>query len=410
MDLFEKTRRFKEDPDFAKTLGYPTNPAAARALGLYPYFIPLDGTEGTTVTVDGRSLIMIGSNNYLGLTTHPEVRTAAAEAIREFGPSCTGSRFLNGTLAMHLELERRLAAFLGKERALVFSTGYQANLGTISALVGRSDAIVCDKEDHASIVDGSRLALGRMIRFRHNHVEDLERVLATCPASAGVLVIVDGVFSMSGELAPLPDIVPICKEYGARLMVDDAHGIGVAGEGRGTAAHFDLVDDVDLIMGTFSKSLSSVGGFVAGDEAVIDWIQHFARSLIFSASLPPPSAAAALAPLAVLEREPERVARVNAIATRMRTRYRELGFEVGASETPIVPIFVGDALDAMDLWKRVFERGVYTNVAIPPAVPEGKSLLRTSYMATHTDEQLDEVVKAFGGIGRDCTTPRRDAT
>ena len=400
MDLFERCRKFSEDPDFARTIGFPTNPRTAREMGLYPFFIPLDGTEGTTVTVDGRRLIMIGSNNYLGLTTHPAVRSAAMEAIREYGTSCTGSRFLNGTLAMHVELERKLASYIGKERALVFSTGFQVNLGVISALAGRNDVILCDKEDHASIVDGSRLALGRMVRFRHNDVEDLERALKACPAEAGRLVVVDGVFSMGGELAPLPDIVAVCKAQGARLMVDDAHGIGVVGGGRGSAAHFGLTDDVDLIMGTFSKSLASIGGFVAGDEAVIEWIQHLARSLMFSASLPPSNVAAALAALEVLETEPERVARVNEASARMRDRYREIGYDVGRSETPIVPIFVGAAVDAMGLWKSVFDAGVYTNVAIPPAVPEGKSLLRTSYMATHTDEQLDEVVEVLAAVGR----------
>ncbi|MGB2982340.1 MAG: pyridoxal phosphate-dependent aminotransferase family protein [Candidatus Bipolaricaulia bacterium] len=408
MDLFEKCRRFKEDPSFAQALGFPTNPSTARTMGFYPFFIPLDGTEGTTVSVDGRRLIMIGSNNYLGLTTHPKVREAATEAIREFGTSCTGSRFLNGTLAMHLELERKLADFVGMERALVFSTGYQVNLGTISALVGRNDVIICDKEDHASIVDGCRLALGRMVRYRHNDVGDLERALKACPPDAGKLVIVDGVFSMGGELSPLPDIIPICKEHGARLMVDDAHGIGVTGAGRGTAAQFGVSEDVDLIMGTFSKSLASIGGFVAGSDAAIDWIQHFARSLMFSASLPPPNVAAALAALEILGQEPERVERVNEVAERMRGEYREMGYDVGESETPIVPIFAGGAMEAMALWKAVFDAGVYTNVAIPPAVPEGKSLLRTSYMATHTDEQLDEVVRIFTSVGKERGTPSGD--
>jgi 8-amino-7-oxononanoate synthase len=402
VDLFERCRRFAEDPAYAKTIGYPTNPRTAREMGLYAFFIPLDGTEGATVTVDGRRLIMIGSNNYLGLTTHPDVRAAAIEATREFGTSCTGSRFLNGTLAIHLELERRLASFLGKEKALVFSTGYQANLGAISSLIGRSDVVICDKEDHASIVDGTQLAMGRRVRFRHNDVGHLAEVLASCPDEAGKLVIVDGVFSMGGDLAPLPGIVAVCKEYGARLMVDDAHGIGVTGHGRGTAAQFGVTEDVDLIIGTFSKSLASVGGFVAGDEAVVEWIQHLSRSLIFSASLPPPSVAAALMALEILEREPERVDRVNEIARRMRSEYLDLGYDVGESETPIIPIFVGQAIDAMGLWRRIFDAGVYTNVAIPPAVPEGKSLLRTSYMATHTDAHLDEVVQVFSSVGRDC--------
>jgi len=398
MNLFEKCDRFMNDPTYATSMGYPMNPKAAEALGLYPYFIPLDETEGTTVSIRGRRLVMIGSNNYLGLTTDPRVRQAATAAVEQFGTSCTGSRFLNGTLAMHHELEERLARFLGKECALVFSTGYQANLGTISALLGRNDIVVCDKEDHASIYDGCRLSLGRMVRYRHNDVGDLDRVLSGCPEGAGVLVVVDGVFSMDGELAPLDEIVPVCHAHGARLLVDDAHGIGVTGRGRGTSAQFDVADGVDLIVGTFSKSLASVGGFVAGSEAAIHWIQHRARSLIFSASLPPSNTAAALAALEVLEAEPERVDRVNAVADRMREAYRELGFDVGESRTPIVPIIAGKPMDAMMLWKAVFEGGVYTNVAIPPAVPEGKSLLRTSYMATHTDEQMDEVLQVFARV------------
>jgi 8-amino-7-oxononanoate synthase len=400
MDLFERCRRFAEDPEYAQAIGFPTNPRTARESGLYPFFIPLDGTEGTTVTIDGRRLIMIGSNNYLGLTTHPKVREAAIEAVREYGTSCTGSRFLNGTLSLHVELEKKLAAYLGKERALVFSTGFQVNLGTISALAGRSDIILCDKEDHASIVDGSRLALGKMVRFRHNDVDHLERLLKACPSDAGTLVVVDGVFSMGGELAPLPDIVRVCKTYGARLMVDEAHGIGVAGRGRGAAAHYGVLDEVDLVMGTFSKSLASIGGFIAGEAAVIEWIQHLARSLMFSASLPPSNVAAVLAALEILEQEPERVDRVNAIADRMRAGYREIGYDVGQSQTPIVPIFAGHAIEAMGLWRSVFDAGVYANVAIPPAVPEGKSLLRTSYMATHTDDQLDEVLRVFAAVGR----------
>ena len=398
MDLFEKCRRFLADPAYAARLGYPTNPRTAQALGLYPYFIPLEESEGTTATVGGRRVIMIGSNNYLGLTTDPRVRAAAAEAIRRYGTSCTGSRFLNGTLPLHLELEERLAHFLGKEKALVFSTGYQANLGAISALLGRGDVVVCDKEDHASIFDGCRLALGEMRRFRHNDVGDLERILSSLPPDAGRLVVVDGVFSMSGEIAPLREIADCCRRHGARLMVDDAHGIGVTGGGRGTAAQFDLTDEVDLIMGTFSKSLASVGGFIAGEEAAIHWIQHRARSLIFSASLPPASAASALAALEILEREPERVARVNAIADRMRGEFQRLGYDTGRSCTPIVPLVIGGAAETLRLWRSLLDEGVYTNVALPPAVPEGRCLLRTSYMATHTEEQLGEVVAAVARV------------
>lgn len=400
MDLFEKCRGFWSDPAVAQSMGYPTSPRAVQEMGLYPYFIPLNEAEGTEAMIQGQRMIMIGSNNYLGLTTHPKVRQAATDAIRQFGTSCTGSRFLNGTLAMHGQLEEALAEFLGKEKALVFSTGYQTNLGVISALIGRGDVAICDKENHASIVDGARLALGRMQRYRHNDMADLEHVLQRCPAKAAKLVIVDGVFSMGGDIAPLPEIIPLCRQYEARLMVDDAHGIGTTGRGRGTASHFDVTGNVDLIMGTFSKSLASIGGFIAGDESAIHWIKHLARSLIFSASLPAPNVAAALAALNLLAEEPERVDRVNAIAERMRQGYRELGFDVGDSETPIVPILVGDQMTAMRMWKGLFEAGVYTNVALPPAVPQGKALLRTSYMATHTDEQLDKVFNIVGSVGK----------
>lgn len=401
MDLFEKCRGFYSDPAVAHAMGYPASPHEAQAMGLYPFFIPLDKSEGTEAMADGRRLIMIGSNNYVGLTAHPKVKQAAIEALQRFGPSCTGSRFLNGTLALHEELEGRLARFVGMEDALVFSTGYQTNLGTLSALVGRGDVIIGDKENHASLVDGSRLALGKLLRFRHNDMSDLERVLQGVPESAGRLVVVDGVFSMSGEIAPLPEIVSLCRKYGARLMVDDAHGMGVTGRGHGTAAQYGLTNEVDLIMGTFSKSFASIGGFIAGEASTVHWIKHLARSLIFSASLPAPNAAAALAALDVIEQEPERVDRVNAIAERMRAGYRDLGFNVGASATPIIPILIGDQMKTMRMWRSLFEAGVYTNVAIPPAVPPGESILRTSYMATHTDEQMDEVLRIFARVGRE---------
>jgi len=401
MDLFEKCKGFFSDPEVAQAIGYATNPRTAQAWGLYPFFIPLDQTEGTEVTIEGRRMIMIGSNNYLGLTTHPKVRQAAIDAIREFGTSCTGSRFLNGTLAMHHELEDKLAEYVGKEKALVFSTGYQTNLGTISALIGKGDVVITDRDDHASIIDGCRLALGRMKRFRHNDVADLERVLKECPEKAGKLVIVDGVFSMGGDIAPLPEIIPLCQKHGARLMVDDAHSLGVLGGGRGTAAHFGVTDDVDLIMGTFSKSFASIGGFIAGDEPAIHWIQHFSRSLIFSASLPAPNVAAVLAALELMKSEPERVERVNAIGERMRQGYRGLGFDAGESQTPIIPIIIGDQMATIMTWKALFDNGVYANVSLPPAVPADKSLLRTSYMATHTDEQMDRVLEIFEKVGKE---------
>jgi 8-amino-7-oxononanoate synthase len=368
--------------------------------GLYPYFMPLDETEGTEVTIGDKKLVMIGSNNYLGLTTHPRVRSAAIEATREFGTSCTGSRFLNGTLAWHLELEKRLAEYVEKEAALVFSTGYQVNVGTISALVCKGDYVVTDKDDHASIVDGCLLSRGTMKRFRHNDVGDLERVLSKLPQDAGKLVVVDGVFSMGGDIAPLPDIIPLCKKYNARLMVDDAHSIGVLGGGKGTPIHFGVNDDVDLLMGTFSKSFASLGGFIAGDETVLHFIQHNARSLIFSASMPPGNVAAVSAALDVMIEEPECIERVNQIGDRMRREFQTLGFNTGASQTPIIPIIIGDDHATLLVWRLLFEEGVYTNPVVSPGVPPHLSLLRTSYMATHTDEQMAFVLEKFEKVGK----------
>ncbi len=343
---------------------------------------------------------MIGSNNYLGLTTHPKVREAAIDATRRFGTSCTGSRFLNGTLAWHLELEQRLAEFMEMEAALVFSTGYQVNVGTISALVCKGDYVITDKDDHASIVDGCFLARGTMKRFRHNNPQDLERVLSKLPLDAGKLVVVDGVFSMGGDIAPLPDIIPLCKKYNARFMVDDAHSVGVLGGGKGTAIHQGVNDGVDLVMGTFSKSFASLGGFIAGSASVIHYIQHHARSLIFSASMPPANVAAVSAALDVMIEEPELIQRVNEIGDYMRTEFQKLGFNTGDSQTPIIPIIIGDQDATFFIWKVLFEEGIYTNPVIPPAVPPNLSLLRTSYMATHTDEQMDFVLEKFRKIGR----------
>ncbi|HET91716.1 MAG TPA: pyridoxal phosphate-dependent aminotransferase family protein [Chloroflexi bacterium] len=387
MDLFNKCFQY-------------TAAKQAQAAGLYPYFIPLTDSEGTEVTVGDHRLIMIGSNNYLGLTTHPQVRESAIAATRQYGTSCTGSRFLNGTLELHQKLEQKLAEYVGLESALVFSTGYQTNVGTISALVGRGDVVVTDKEDHASIVDGCRLALGETRRFRHNDMAHLERILVGLAENAGRLVIVDGVFSMGGDIALLPEIVALCQQYGARLMVDDAHSVGVLGGGRGTAAHFGLTEHVDLMMGTFSKSFASLGGFIAGADDVIHYIQHNARSLIFSASMPPGNAAAALAALDVMQREPERIERVNQIGEFMRSEFRRLGFDVGNSQTPIIPIIIGHDIRTFTAWKALYEAGVYTNPVISPAVPPEMALLRTSYMATHTDAQLDQVLTIFEKVGR----------
>ena len=387
MDLFDKCRQF-------------TIAKEAIEAGFYPYFIPLTENEGTEAEFRGHRLIMCGSNNYLGLTTHPKVREAAIQAINRFGTSCTGSRFLNGTLELHEQLERELADWVGKEAALVFSTGMQTNLGTISAVAGRGDVVVMDKDDHASIVDGARLSWGETKRFRHNDMADLERVLANIDESKGVLVVVDGLFSMGGDIAPLPDLAKVCKKYGAKLMVDDAHAMGVLGGGRGTAAHFGITKDVDLIMSTFSKSFASLGGFIAGDEDVIHYIKHHARSLIFSASIPAANAAASLAALQIMKEEPERIARLEQIGIRMRTEYNRLGFNTGQSQSPIIPIIIGGDMPTIYAWHSLFEKGVFVNPVISPGVAAGQELLRTSYMATHTDEQLNQVLEIFEQVGK----------
>ncbi|MFZ0492730.1 MAG: pyridoxal phosphate-dependent aminotransferase family protein [Acidimicrobiia bacterium] len=384
---------------FGKALAYE-RARQARDAGFYPYFLPLESNEGSEAIYQGRRILMFGSNNYLGLTTHPKVREAAMKAVEEMGTSCTGSRFLNGTLEMHLELERQLAEFAGKEAALVFSTGMQTNLGTISALLGRSDTVFLDKDDHASIVDAARLGWGRIKRFRHNDLEDLERQLSSTQEDQGRLVVVDGLYSMEGDLAPLPELLEVSHRYGARVMVDDAHGMGVMGGGRGTAAHFDVVDETDLIMSTFSKSFASLGGFVAGDAQVIDFIQHHARALIFSASIPPPNAAAALASLEIMRAEPERVEQLRRNGDRWRTGLQQLGFDTGNSVSPIVPVIVGDDMVTFGMWRMLLDEGVYTNPVISPATPNGRQLLRTSCMATHTDDQIDEALEAFAKIGK----------
>ena len=387
MDVFEKVGQF-------------TAADEAKAQGLYPFFLPLEDTEGTEVTLNGRRVIMIGSNNYLGLTTHPKVCAAAVAGVEQYGTSCTGSRFLNGTLRLHMELEDRLAAFVGKEAALVFSTGMQVNLGTISALVGPGDYAIIDKENHASIVDGCRLSMGQMKRYRHGDLNHLERILKGLPEDAGKLVVVDGVFSMSGDIVDLPALVPLCRKYGARVYVDDAHSLGVLGGGRGTAAHFDMTDDVDLIMGTFSKSFASIGGFIAGDADVIGYIQHHARSLIFSASLPASNVMAVMAALEIMETEPEHVERLWANGEKMLTGLKRLGFRVGSTRTPIIPLIIGETEPMLLTWKLLLERGLYTNPVPPPAVPPGQALLRTSYMATHTEEQLDCALDIMADVGR----------
>jgi 8-amino-7-oxononanoate synthase len=373
----------------------------ARALDLYPFFQPLDNNDGPEAEIYGKRVLMFGSNNYLGLTRHPKVVEAAREAVRRFGTSMTGSRLLNGSTVLHEELEGRIARFLRKEAALVFTTGYQTNLGTISSLVDKRAVAVVDKADHASIYDGCQLADGDMIRFKHNDPRHLEQVLGRIPEDRAVLVIVDGVFSMGGDIIDLPAIVEISKRHRARVFVDDAHAVGVIGEGgRGTASHFGLEEDVDLVMGTFSKSLASIGGFVAGPAKVMEWIKHFGRSMMFSASLPPASTAAAMAALEVLEEEPEIVGRLRGLANQWRDGLSSLGFDVGESQTPIVPVNVGDEYHTVMFWKLLLENGVYTNPVIYPAVPMGKAMLRTSCMATHTPEQIEQALEQFRTVGR----------
>lgn len=383
---------------FAKAAAF-TQAKEAMELGIYPYFRALSDSEGTTATFEGKEVVMIGSNNYLGLTTDPRVRAAAHSALDRYGTSVTGSRFLNGTLELHLELDRRLAHFVKKEAALVFSTGYQTNVGTISAIVGKGDYVIIDKDAHACIVDGCMLSRGEMKRFRHNDISSLDQVLSQLPAEAGKLVIVDGVYSMGGDIAPLPQIIEICKHYGARIMIDDAHGIGVTGGGRGTAEHFGLTDEVDLIMGTFSKSFASIGGFIAGSAEVIHYIQHHARALIFSAALPAPAAASVLAALDIMETKPQLVERLWENAEYMRAGLRSLGYDIGQSNTPIIPIIIRDQFRTVLAWRALIEEGVYTNPVVPPGVPPNQSLLRTSYMASHTHDQLDRALAAFKLVG-----------
>lgn len=390
----------KKSPDiFEKCIKF-TRARELMSHGIYPYFRVIESAQDPEVIMNGRRMIMIGSNNYLGLTNHPKVKEAAIEAVKKYGSGCAGSRFLNGTLDIHVDLENKLARFMRKEAALVFSTGFQVNLGVISALIGKDDVVIIDKMDHASIIDGCRLSYGEAKKFKHNDMADLKRVLEN-NEDRSKLIVVDGIFSMEGDIANLPDIVELAKKYGSRVMVDDAHGIGVLGKtGRGTAEHFGLEKEVDLLMGTYSKSLASIGGFIAGSENIIHYIKHFARSLIFSASPPPASIAAVSAALDIIENEPERRERLWENTRKMLKGFKELGFETGPSETPIIPIIVEENEIAFKMAMMLQEEGIFANVAVSPAVPNGRALIRTSYMATHTDEHLDIVLNAFEKIGR----------
>ncbi|MFQ5674407.1 MAG: aminotransferase class I/II-fold pyridoxal phosphate-dependent enzyme [bacterium] len=388
-DLFDKCRRFTTAKEFQE-------------LGLYPYFKAIQTGADMQVEIDGKRLIMIGSNNYLGLTQDPRVKEAAMNAVKKYGSGCTGSRYLNGTLSLHVELEERLADFMRKEAALIFSTGFQTNVGTISTIVGKDDFIYADRNNHASIVDGNRLSFGRVLKFKHNDMNDLERLLSSSDSKNGKLIVVDGVFSMEGDLADLPSIVELSKKFDTRVMVDDAHSIGVFGEnGRGTASHFGVEDDVDLIMGTFSKSFASLGGYIVATENVIDYIKHHSRALIFSASMPPASVASVLAALDIMINEPERKERLWANTRKMKKAFDDMGFNTCGSDSPVIPIVVGEMLDTFKFWKRLFENGVFANPAVPPAVAPGQSLIRTSYMATHTDDELDKVLEVFQKIGKE---------
>jgi 8-amino-7-oxononanoate synthase len=389
VQLFDKCRNF-------------TKAREIQAAGLYPYFKPISDSEDTTVVIEGQKRIMLGSNNYLGLTHHPKVLEAAARALSRYGSGCTGSRFLNGTLDLHGQLEAAIAAFLGKEDCLVFSTGYQANLGLISGLIGRGDLVYLDKLDHASIVDGAKMSYGDTMRFNHGDLASLERMIERTRNSRGAMIVVDGVYSMEGDIANVPELVRVAKKYGAALALDDAHSIGVLGpNGEGTAAHFGLTDEVDLIAGTFSKSLASIGGFVAGSESVIHYLKHHSRPLIFTASLPPANTAGVLAALEVIRTEPNRREQLWANTHRLHAGLRGLGYNIGETETPIVPVLIGPLETTLVFWRKLFDAGVFTNPVAPPAVPPSQCRLRTSLMATHTADQIDFCIEQFGKIGRE---------
>jgi 8-amino-7-oxononanoate synthase len=389
LGLFDKCHRF-------------TRARELMAEGFYPYFQPISENNCSEVWIGGRRLLMVGSNNYLGLTHHPKVKEAAKRAVEKYGSGCTGSRFLNGTLDLHEKLEERLAHFMRREAALTFSTGFQTNLGTIATLVGKGEEIYCDRENHASIIDGCRLSFGDIRKFKHNDMEDLERLLSHSPKEVGKLVVVDGVFSMCGDIADLPRIVRLVQGHSANLLVDEAHAIGVLGQhGRGTAEYFGVEEGVDLVMGTFSKSFAALGGFIAGRQEVIHYIKHHARSLIFSASIPPASVASVLAALEVMETEPERRQRLWKIARYMKSEFDRMGFDTAGTQTPIIPIVIGDQLRTFQFWKRLVECGIFANPVTSPAVPANRDLIRTSYMASHTDGELARVLEVFEKLGRE---------
>ena len=386
-DIFKKAYNF-------------TRADEVKAMGLYPYFKPLQESNGNTVTIEGREVIMAGSNNYLGLTNDPRTIEAAKSVLDKYGTGCTGSRYLNGTLDLHLELEEKLAAYIGKEACVLFSTGNQTNEGSIQTIAGRKDLIFSDRDNHACIVVGTLCSNATTIRYGHNDTDQLRKLLEKADPNAGKIIVTDGVFSMSGTLAKVPELVELAKEFGARLYLDDAHAVGVVGDGgRGSASVFGLTDQVDLISGTFSKSFASLGGFLVGDQPVIDYIRHNSPAHIFSASMPPANVATVLKALEILQEEPWRLTRLEEISNYMRTELRNLGFNVWSSQSPIIPVVIGEMIKCFEFWKDLFEFGVYTNAVIPPAVPQGQSLIRTSYMATHTNEHLDDILEMFRKAG-----------
>ena len=391
MDLFTKCFEF-------------TRADEVKALGVYPYFRPIEANEGPVVQIEGRKVIMAGSNNYLGLTSHPKVVEAAVKAVEKYGTGCSGSRYLTGTLDLHIELETKLAKFFDAESVLLFSTGYQTAQGVIPTLVGRNEYIISDKDNHACIVAGNLMAkgaLGNFVRYKHNDMDDLEKVIAKLPPDSAKLIVSDGVFSTGGEIVDLPRLNEIAKKFKARIMIDDAHSVGVIGKGgRGTASEFNLEKDIDLTMGTFSKTFASLGGFVAGPERVINYIKHFSLALIFSASPTPASVAAALAALDILEKEPERVQKLISNANYMRKGLKEKGFNVIDGRTAIVPVIIGNDEIALKMWRILYDSGVFVNVFVPPGVPEGRQMMRTSYMATHEKQHLDEIIHLFEKAGK----------
>lgn len=370
-----------------------------KEMGLYPYFRALESRQDVEVVMEGKRRIMLGSNNYLGLTVEPEIKEAGIKAIEQYGTGCSGSRFLNGTLKMHYELEDEIKAFLRKEDCITFPAGFMSNLGIISSLVGRHDCLILDREDHASIYDAAKLCYGRMLRFRHGDMEDLERVLQTVPEDAGCLIVTDGVFSMSGDIANLPEICRLAEKYGARVMVDDAHGLGVIGEGgRGTASHFGLEDKVDIYMGTFSKSLASLGGYMVASHKIVDYVRHTAREYMFAASVPPAQTAVALAALRHLKAHPELPEKLRANAARLRSDLKERDVKIIEAQTPIVPIYTYEPENTLIKQKGMYDEGVYVNSVLPPACAPGECLLRTSLMASHTFELIDEAADIIANV------------